>query len=73
MSPDASSEGLKQAVIQSVELGAYPESEDVVAAELPASVLPALLSDLQKARDQVKVWVVPCLSTIQDSNIYFLG
>lgn len=60
MSSDESSEGLKQAIIKSVELGAYPESEDVVAAELPSSVLPALLSDLQKARDQVKVWATSC-------------
>ncbi|GAB7357781.1 hypothetical protein MBLNU459_g0429t1 [Dothideomycetes sp. NU459] len=54
MSADESDEGLKQAIIQSVELGAYPESDDVVSAQLPASVLPALLSDLQKTRDQVK-------------------
>ena len=50
----ASDEQLKQAVLASVERGAYPEPE-VSSAELPTSLLPALLADLQKARDEVKV------------------
>lgn len=50
----ASDEQLKQAVLESVERGAYPEPE-VSSAELPTSLLPALLADLQKARDEVKV------------------
>ena len=49
--------GLKDAIVHSVEHGSYPESEDVSSAELTASILPALLEDLQKARDEVKVWV----------------
>lgn len=49
---------LKQAIVDSVEHGVYPEP-DVSSAELPSNLLPALLADLQKARDEVKV----CSST----------
>lgn len=45
---------LKQAVVDSVEHDAYPEPE-VSSAELPPTLLPALLADLQTARDEVKV------------------
>lgn len=57
MSSDVSSTGLKEAIVHSVEDGTYPESENVSSAALSPSVLPALLVDLQKARDEVKVWV----------------
>lgn len=46
---------LKQAIVDGVEHGAYPEP-DVSSAELPSTLLPSLLADLQKARDEVKVW-----------------
>jgi hypothetical protein len=45
---------LKQAIVDSVEHGTYPEP-DVSSAEVPSTLLPALLADLQKARDEVKV------------------
>lgn len=45
---------LKQAIVDSVEHGTYPEPE-VSSAEVPSTLLPALLADLQKARDEVKV------------------
>lgn len=57
MSSQVPSIGLKQAIVHSVEHGAYPESEDVSSAELPSSIFPDLLADLQQARDEVKVWV----------------
>ncbi|KEQ95618.1 hypothetical protein AUEXF2481DRAFT_4591 [Aureobasidium subglaciale EXF-2481] len=44
---------LKQAIVDSVEHGTYPEA-DVSSAEVPSTLLPALLADLQKARDEVK-------------------
>ncbi|KAI5272448.1 hypothetical protein E4T47_04310 [Aureobasidium subglaciale] len=44
---------LKQAIVDSVEHGTYPEPE-VSSAEVPSTLLPALLADLQKARDEVK-------------------
>ena len=45
---------LKQAIVDSVEHGTYPEP-DVSSAEVSSTLLPALLADLQKARDEVKV------------------
>ncbi|THV98309.1 hypothetical protein D6D27_01608 [Aureobasidium pullulans] len=44
---------LKQAIVDSVDHDAYPEP-DVSSAELPSTLLPSLLADLQKARDEVK-------------------
>ncbi|KAF2098527.1 hypothetical protein NA57DRAFT_38787 [Rhizodiscina lignyota] len=53
MPPKASDEALADAVIQNVEFGTYPDSEDVISAELPASALPQLLDTIQKARDEI--------------------
>ncbi|KAG9901669.1 hypothetical protein KCU94_g7814, partial [Aureobasidium melanogenum] len=44
---------LKHAIVDSVEHGAYPEP-DISSAEVPSALLPDLLADLQKARDEVK-------------------
>ncbi|KAG9566702.1 hypothetical protein KCU77_g16722, partial [Aureobasidium melanogenum] len=44
---------LKQAIVDSVEHGAYPEP-DISSAEVPSTLLPDLLADLQKVRDEVK-------------------
>ena len=49
--------GLKDAIVHSVEHGTYPESEEISSAELPPSVYSDLLTNLQTARDEVKVWV----------------
>lgn len=57
MSSAVSSQALEHAIIQSVEHGVLPDSEQVSSAELTPSVLPALLANLQQARDEVKVWV----------------
>jgi centromere/kinetochore protein ZW10 len=45
---------LKHAIVDSVEHGAYPEP-DISSTEVPSALLPDLLADLQKARDEVKV------------------
>lgn len=45
---------LGDAILQSVEHGAYPESEDVASAELPPTALPNLLEVIGKAREDVK-------------------
>jgi centromere/kinetochore protein ZW10 len=50
----SNNEQLKQAIVDSVEHGTYPEP-DVSSTEVPSTLLPALLADLQKARDDVKV------------------
>jgi centromere/kinetochore protein ZW10 len=47
-------DSLKQAIVDSVKHGTYPEP-DVSSAEVPSTLLPALLADLQKVRDDVKV------------------
>ncbi|KAI4733619.1 hypothetical protein E4T50_15825 [Aureobasidium sp. EXF-12298] len=44
---------LKHAIVDSVEHGAYPEP-DISSTEVPSALLPDLLADLQKARDEVK-------------------
>jgi protein transport protein DSL1/ZW10 len=54
MPPKPPAEVLADAVIRNVEHGIYPDSEDVVSAELPSSALPRLLDTIQKARDEVK-------------------
>lgn len=50
-------EKLKTALVRFIDQDAYPDSEDVASAEVPSSILPSLLSDLQQARSDVKVWV----------------
>lgn len=44
-----------QAVLNSVQSGTYPESEAIVAAELPPSALPTILKLVDQAREDVKV------------------
>lgn len=55
MSTSASKEELSQAILQQVEHGLYPESEDVASADIPSDALPALLQAVGRARDGVKV------------------
>jgi centromere/kinetochore protein ZW10 len=55
MAATASNEELSQAILQQVEYGAYPDSENVASAEIPPSALPALLDAINKAREGVKV------------------
>lgn len=45
-----------QAVFESVQSGAYPESEELVSAEFPSSALPKIIKLVEKAREDVKVW-----------------
>lgn len=63
----SSNDQLKQAVVDSVEHGAYPDPQ-VSSAELPAALLPALLADLQKARHEVKVASTPSFTRAQPSD-----
>lgn len=55
MSSTVSDDQIRQAVLGSVELGSYPESQDVAAAEVPSHLLPVLQSELNNARDNVEV------------------
>ena len=65
MSKDVASGDLAQAVVQSVQLGAYPDSEEIISAELPANAIAPLLEELRKARDEVQVRIsLPSLRKI---------
>lgn len=44
-----------QAVLEHVQRGAYPESEEIISAELPSSVLPQVTKLIEEAREDVKV------------------
>ena len=46
-----------QAVFGSVQSGAYPESEELVSAELPSSALPGIIKLIENAREDVKVQI----------------
>jgi centromere/kinetochore protein ZW10 len=46
---------LSAAIISSVKEGTFPDSEDVLIAELPATTLPTLLEEVSEARQQLEV------------------
>lgn len=46
-----------QAVLEHVQTGAYPESEEVVSADFPPSALPEVSKLLEQAREDVKVCI----------------
>lgn len=50
-----SAEKLGDALLQSVEHGAFPQDEDVASASVPASALPKLLEVVGKAKEDTKV------------------
>lgn len=53
---------LGAAVLDVVQTGAYPDEEEVVAAELHSPALTVALQLLGEAREEVKVRVLPLLS-----------
>lgn len=55
MASSISGEQFGEAILAAVENGAYPENEDIIAAELPSSAFPALLSRLQASRREIEV------------------
>ncbi len=44
-----------QAVLEHVQTGSYPESEEVISAELPSSTLPEVSKLIEQAQENVKV------------------
>ena len=46
-----------QAVLEHVQTGAYPESEEVISADLPPSALPEVSKLIEQTREDVKVCV----------------
>jgi centromere/kinetochore protein ZW10 len=55
MSSQVSAEKLGDAILQSVEHGAFPQDDDVAAASVPSTALPKLLEVVGKAKEDTKV------------------
>jgi hypothetical protein len=55
MSPKVSSTDISQAILQHVEVKAYPDSEELASADLCPDVLPTVIDAIGKERDKVKV------------------
>jgi centromere/kinetochore protein ZW10 len=55
MSSPISDQALGEAILQAVQHGAFPQSEDVASAPVPAEALPKLLEAIKKAQDDIKV------------------
>ena len=55
MSSRVTAQQYAQALLDHVQNGTFPESEEVVSAELPASALPAVSKLIEQAREDVKV------------------
>ncbi|KAH0542240.1 hypothetical protein FGG08_003362 [Glutinoglossum americanum] len=47
-------EQLGEAVLNSVQYGVYPDSEEIISADVPASALPVVLEILDRARNDIK-------------------
>jgi hypothetical protein len=64
---------LPNAILQHVELGAYPEP-DVASAEIPASALPGILEAVDKTREGVKVILIlplkPLCADVDNREIF---
>jgi len=58
MSPKVSSTDISKAILQHVEVKAYPDSDELASADLYPAVLPAVIDAIGKERDKVKVCVV---------------
>jgi centromere/kinetochore protein ZW10 len=55
MSSQVSTEKLGNAILQSVEQGAFPQDEHVASASVPSNALPKLLEVVGRAKDDTKV------------------
>ena len=55
MSDTTPEDELCQAILRFLTDGTFPESENIAAAEFPATVVPTQLSQISKARDEVEV------------------
>jgi centromere/kinetochore protein ZW10 len=63
MSSQIPEEKLGDAILQSVEHGAFPQDEDVASASVPSSALPKLIEIVGKAKEDTKVRGTLCLSS----------
>ena len=44
-----------KAILDNVQIGAYPESEEIISSDLPAAALPRVSQHIDQAREDVKV------------------
>jgi len=58
MSSRITSQQYGQAVLDHVQNGAYPESEEIISAELPSSALPEVSKLVEQAQEHVKVRIL---------------
>jgi centromere/kinetochore protein ZW10 len=69
MSTQVSAEKLGDAILQSVEHGAFPQDEHVASATVPSSALPKLLEIVGKAKEDTKVRAINCYIKIR-ANVW---
>jgi hypothetical protein len=69
MPAQASDEQLGNALLQSVEHGAFPQDEQVASAAVPSSALPKLLEVVSQAREDTKVTMQSRLYTKQSLTL----
>lgn len=62
MSEHASDAQLGDAILQSVQHGAFPQDEQVASASVPATALPKLLETITKAREDTRVRRILCMA-----------
>lgn len=62
MSEQASDAQLGDAILQSVQHGAFPQDERVASSIVPASALPKLLETINKAREETRVRHSTCIA-----------
>lgn len=55
MPPRITPQQYGQAVLEHVQTGAYPESEEVISADFPPSALPEVSKLIEQAREDLKV------------------
>lgn len=68
MSPPIAGQELADALLQSVETGAFPQSEQVASAPVGSDALPKLRQALDKARDDTRV----CFTRPSATNLTLL-
>ncbi len=61
------SEQYGQAVLEHVQTGTYPESEEVISADIPPSALPEVSKLIEQAREDVKVCIYAHVLAKQES------
>jgi protein transport protein DSL1/ZW10 len=55
MTASVADHDLSAAILSSIREGTFPDSEDVLTAELPATALPSILGEVSDARKQLEV------------------